>query len=375
MKNDDTFKELRWIEISRSALLHNIEAVKKRISSDTQLACIIKSNAYGHGLQETALIIQDRIDAFGVVDINEAQTLRSLNVKNKIINIGFLLPGDAEAVFDLNVIPVIYSMRIAVALENEGIKRGAKLDIVVKIETGMNRCGVCGTELDELMLFLSKCKSLNLRGLSTHFSKSDSDVNWTKTQLERFKAITSPILHNNLNLIQSANTGAIFLHPESHHNIVRLGIGLYGMVPSETVYKAGGKELLQVLEFKSRIIQIHSVKAGESVSYNGLWTAEKNSKIAIIPVGYADGYNRGLSNKGSVVIRGRKAKIAGIVCMNAFAVDISEIPDVQLYDTVTLISKEKQFGITPDDIAQSLNAINYEITTSLTEKIKRFVVD
>jgi len=369
---------LRWLEISRSALKNNINVVRKYLHPQAQLACIVKSNAYGHGLKEVVQSTSLLTDAFGVVDFSEAEILRDMGIQKRIIHIGCTLPEHAEAVIQLQVIPVIYSLATAAALNEAGGKAGINVVVVVKVETGMNRCGVCDRELDELMAYLKQAEFVSAIGLSTHFARSDdSDSTWTIAQIKKFEAVKDRYtnLGHNLTFSHTANTGAAFLYPESHHSMVRFGIGLYGLSPSAYVDSGGAHKLIQVLEYKTKVVQIHSVRKGESVSYGGTWTAGKNAKVAILPVGYADGYSRSLSNRNHVIVKGHRAPISGRICMNFFAVDVSDIPDVTFGDEVTLISRDPESGVTVDDLAKLLGTINYEVTTVIPEKISRIIVN
>lgn len=368
---------LRWLEISKSLLENNIKVVREYLSPGTQLASIVKANAYGHGLKEVAGIIKNLTDIFGVVELSEAKILRDIGIKKQIINIGSTMPEHADATILLNVLPVIYSMESANALNDAGRKTGTNVKVFVKVETGMNRCGVCGEELDELMAYLKNAEFVSVIGLSTHFARSDDpDPSWTLNQIRRFEKFKEKYikLGHKLDFSHTANTGATFLYPQSHCNIVRFGIGLYGLSLSSFVYSAGADKLRQAMEYKTKVVQVHSVKKGEAVSYGGLWIAEKDAKIAIIPVGYADGYSRSLSNRNHVLIRGKRASITGRICMNCFAVDVTDFPAISVGDEVTLISRELDSGITVDDIAKRLNTINYEVTTIIPEKVARIVV-
>ena len=369
--------KLRWVEISKSALINNVSIIREHLSPNTQLASIVKSNAYGHGLKEVIGIIDPLSDAYGIVELSAAKELRDLKVDKRIMNIGTTLSFDVDEIIALSITPVIYSIEIAKSLQNVAKKANVKIDVVVKIETGMNRAGLSGEELQKMIKYLKDCDNLSLIGFSTHLAKSDEEESsHTLEQIKRFDSIRDEYIAqgSNLDYSHTANTGASLRYTKSHYNIVRCGIGIYGLAPSDYIKKTKAEHFVQALEYKSRIVQIHKVKGGVTVGYGGTWSPKGDAKVAIIPVGYADGYSRALSNNCHVIINGKKAPVVGRICMNFFTVDVTNIPSANVDDEVTLISRELKYKITVDDIAMRLNTINYEVTTVLPARIPRIVV-
>jgi alanine racemase len=369
---------LKRVEISASALLHNFGVLRRKLSSGVEICCVLKSNAYGHGFFNVLEILKDEADAFAVIDLSEAYRIRRSGIRKKIINIGFTLAEYSDETVELDVIPHIYRLETLKALAESAEKQGKQVKFFIKVETGMNRCGLKGTELDEIFIFASRHKCLIPLGIVTHFAESDvTDSRLTYLQIERFRELRDryrkDVDRNDIS--HAANTAALFLYPDAHFKMIRTGIGLYGMPSSQHVYKAGADELRQVLEFKSRIIHIQELEKGDSVSYGATWKAPGKTRIAIVPVGYADGYFRGLSNNNHVIINDRRAEVVGRICMNCFAVDVTGIEGVGYGSEVCLISRKKESGITPDDIAGRLNTINYEITTAISENIPRMTVE
>jgi len=368
---------LKRVEISASALLHNLNVLKKRVHSGVEVCCVLKSNAYGHGFSNVLEIIKHKADAFAVIDLTEAYKIRSRGITGKIINIGFTLPEYTDETVELDVIPHIYTFVTLKALAESAEKFKKKVKFFIKVETGMNRCGLKGDELKKIIFFASKHKYLTSLGLVTHFAESDViGSKLTYSQIEKFQQVRTEFKDfiASDDFSHAANTAALFLYPDAHFKMIRSGIGLYGMPSSAHVYKAGADKLMQVLEFKSRIIHIQEVEKGESVSYGATWKASKKTKIAIIPVGYADGYFRALSNNNHVIINESQAKVVGRICMNCFAVDITNIVNAEIGSEVCLISRKSNSGITPDDIASKIKTINYEITTAISENIPRITV-
>ena len=369
---------LKKVEISASALRHNLKILKRRIASGVEICCVLKSNAYGHGFTNVLEVIKDDADAFAVIDLNEAYKIRSYGITKKIINIGFTLPDYAADTIELDVIPHIYTYKTLHALAKSAELLKKKVRFFIKVETGMNRCGLKGMELKKIISLASVHKYLEPLGLVTHFAESDVlESPLTYSQIERFQQLREKFKDSTLgnDYSHAANTAALFLYPDSHFRMIRSGIGLYGMPSSSHVHKAGAAELKQVLEFKSRIIHIQEVEKGETVSYGATWKASEKSKVAIIPVGYADGYSRALSNNNHVIINQLRAEVIGRVCMNCFAVDITNIEQAHYGSEVYLISRDKNFKITPKDIAGRIGTINYEITTAISEKIPRITVE
>ena len=368
---------LKKIEISSDALLHNIKIIREKLSPGTKLCCIVKSNAYGHGLENVLSVIEPFADAFGIVDLKDAEFIRKKGIKKKIINIGYTHPDFADESVELEVSPHIYSLSTIKALANSALRQDKVTEVFVKLETGMNRCGVLGQELEDILQIIEDSEHLIMGGFVTHFAEGDvANSELTERQLQNFEKLRKGCEDKyTVNMFAHvANTGATFIYPESHYNMVRVGLGLYGLVPSEEVAAAGGDRLVQVLEYKSKIVQIRNISKNQSVSYGATWKASEDSTIAIIPIGYADGVSRALSNNGYIIINGQKAPIIGRVCMNNFAVNITHIENVKQYSDVTIISRDKNSGITVDDIARRLNTINYEITTVLPEKIPRITI-
>jgi len=369
---------LKKIEISASALLHNMKVLRKNLSSGAKICCVLKSNAYGHGFFNVLNVIKDDADYFAVIDLTEAEAIFKRGIGKKIINIGFTLPEYADDTVRMGVIPHVYTIETIVSLLKSAEKFNKQVDFFIKVETGMNRCGASGEVLESIMELSNKHPLLNPLGFVTHFAQSDEvDSELTIGQIERFQMLRRSFqrIFQREDFSHAANTAAVFLYPDAHYQMVRTGLGLYGMSPSRHVACAGGEKLMQVLEFKSRIIQIHNVRKGESVSYGCTWIAPEESRVAIIPVGYADGYFRCLSNNSHVMIKGEKSSIVGRVCMNCFAVNVTGMENITNGTEVTLISRDANSGIRPEEIAERVGTINYEITTALSERIPRVTIE
>ena len=340
---------------------------------------IIKANAYGHGATLLAPALLDAgADALGVVSLEEACELRGAGVQAPIHIISGVPAELAEEVFRHDLRPVVYSRDVVEALEVAGARSGRSVEVCVKVETGMSRLGLEREELDEVMDLLGRTQHVKVTGLATHFARSDEAATEpTQAQLGRLLAAIARFRGRGHRLERShaANSAATLLHPATHLHMVRCGLALYGLYASPEVRQAcAGAQLEPLLEFKTRIIQIRKVRKGEALSYGGTWVAPGDTTVAVLPVGYADGYRRNLSNRGHVLIRGQRAPIRGSVCMNLFMADVTGIAGAACGDEVTLISRNPSSGITADDLATLLGTINYEIVSDLPSQLERIIV-
>lgn len=361
---------LVWIELSKSAFNHNIEIFKNTLGESVLLAAVVKSNAYGHGLIEIAKLCEEYgVDWLCVNSIDEGVALRKEGISKPILIIGYVEKGDLERLVEYNLSTFLYDREIA-----RELKEGTKVH--VKVDTGMHRQGIMVEEFEEFLNFVSALKGITVEGVATHFATSDrlKDPTLFKQQLAEFT--TLPIAQGILR--HCANSAAALVYPESHLDMVRAGISLYGFHTSEEVYNFcldKNIELQSVLSLKTKIVQTKKLKKGESVGYGATYVADKNMDIAILPIGYYDGLDRRLSNRGSVLIGGKRAPIIGRVCMNLSIVDISDNKDVRVGDEVVIIGRQGNEEIHANELAKLLDTINYEIVTRLRESTEKRVVD
>ena len=370
---------LKWIEISDKKLQHNIAEAEKRIGNNVKLTAVIKANAYGHGAATIAPILENnsRVDNFAVVNAEEAEELRNMGISKPIIVLGYFTAYECRIIAELDIIPFIYSVSLLKELNCAAKLAGRKVRVIVKVETGMGRLGGKGETLYRILKEINRSENIEIAGFATHFAQSDSlSSEKTEKQLETFNSFLST--HKKMltppAMTCSANTGGIFLYPESHFDMVRLGIGLYGLYPSEFVKKRCENMLQPILEYKTRIVHLQKIKRGESVSYGSTWKADRDSVIAVLPVGYADGYLRAFSNKASVLINGKSAPVRGRVCMDLTMVDVSHIDNINDATEVTLISSAPASECSAEKLAKYADTIHYEITTMLPKHIPRVVV-
>lgn len=368
-----------WVEIDKKALEHNIESYKK-IISPAYLAPVIKSNAYGHGIGPIAKILDAHIDVdyICVVALQEAVFLRSIGIKKPLLVVS-IIDGDLEHAIDHGIDLIVYDIAIVKELNAIAKAKDKKAYVHIKIDTGLSRLGLHNTNALHLVKEICELTHISIRGIFTHFAESESDdqafTNQQRTIYSTFVkqveslGITVPLKH-------IACSAAATTNMSSNDTMVRLGIGLYGLWPSEENRRLTQKlypdfYLKPVLTWKTRIIQIKEIPEGSSVGYDRTHCVSKQTRIAIIPVGYWDGYDRRLSNKGTVLINNQKAPIIGRIAMNLAIVDITGLQVLKDHE-VTLLGNHK--GLTADDLAYQCNTINYEIVTRINPLLTRRVI-
>jgi len=368
-----------WIEIDKKAIVHNYQIFRNLIDKKCKIMSVVKSNAYGHSLLDFAKEQEKLgVDYLGVDSIVEGIALRKEGIKKPILVLGYTLP-------EMLLEAIKYNIEITVSnfetlKEIEKIKNQIKkIKVHIKVDTGMNRHGFLLRDMEKLLTELKKIKNISVVGLFTHFAmaKNPAFPQYTKNQIAEFEKWSEVFKKNGFNPIKhaSATSGAI-LFKEAHFDMVRIGIGLYGIWPSsETRAFAEGKiRLAPVLSWKAVIGEIKAIKAGSRVGYDCTETVAKDSKIAIIPVGYWHGLPRALSGIGKVIIGNKKCKILGRVCMDIIMVDITYIRNVKVGDEVILIGKSEKEEISADDISNLMDASTYEFLTRINPLIKRIYI-
>lgn len=367
---------LTWVEISRANLAHNVQVFRRLVGPERTLCAAVKANAYGHGLLECApLMIEAGADWLGVNALFEALALRSAGVKVPIYIMGYVPLNELAIVVQNGFHLVVYNLETLEELSAvcERLKKPASTHL--KVETGIHRQGVVEDELARFLQMYAAHRDLKMEGVAAHFANIEdtTDHRFAEQQLARFEEIIAKIRAAGFSpsYIHMANTAATLLFPKTFFTMVRVGIGNYGLWPSEETREVAGEVLKPVLTWKTRVAQVKKVPAGSSIGYGCSYKAEKDAVIAILPVGYYDGYDRGLSNKGFVLVKGVRAKICGRVCMNMMMVNVTEVPDVRIEDEVVLLGE----GLPAEEMAEWLRTINYEVTTRINERIVRKVVD
>ena len=350
------------MQIDVNAFWNNISEIKKLLDSKTKIMPVIKANAYGTYLNER-LDILNEFEIVAVANVYEAKKIRNLGYKKEIFVLNQPDILELDEIEKYNIVVGLSSIQFL----EKAISKNSKIKVHIEIETGMGRTGVYLKDLEKFVDIIKNNKNIKLEGIYTHFSVADYDLNFTNSQIQKFeKAVeyVKNIFKNEIKYVHAQASNGILNTKISCCNLVRPGIIMYGY---ESFDGASKKiNLKPVAKLKSRINYIKIAKKGESISYGRKFIAEKETKVATVPIGYADGIKRGLFSE--VIINRKKAKIIGTICMDSFMVDITEIPNVNVGDEVYIFDNEI---IKLDDIAKKCNTINYEILTGFSDRIKR----
>ena len=361
--------------VNLDAIYDNMCKLKEMVPTGTKMCAVIKTDGYGHGAVPIAKKVHGVADWFAVATTEEALELRDAGVMEPILILGFTQTDCFETLIEHDIRPTIYEVEDAKIFSQAAKKLGKVAKLHIKLDTGMGRLGFWAGDNNTVdkILEISKLENIEIEGMFTHFAKADElDKTSVNNQLELFKntakalqksGLTIPILH-------CANSAGIIDSHGREFNMVRAGIVIYGLYPSDEVHKERVK-LTPALELKSHIVFIKDVEAGRGISYGSTFITPKPMKIATVPVGYGDGYPRLLSNKGSVLIHGKRVPILGRVCMDQFMVDVTDISNVKKGDEVTLIGKDGDEEILADEIAKLTGTINYEVVCDLGKRIPR----
>ena len=373
-----------WVEISKSALIHNLKQFRKLIGPNKKLAAIVKSNAYGHGLIEIAKIAENsKADWLGVDSVDEAITLKKNKLKSPILILGYTIYSRLSDIVNHSFRQTVYSKEIIKKLGQISNRKKKKTYLHLKLETGTSRQGVLEKDLIKLIKLIKQYKYLNLEGISTHFANIEdtTDHTYARKQLADFKRLVEKAekkFNQKIPIKHAACSAATILFPQTHFNLVRAGISIYGLWSSgKTHVSAKDRKinftLKPVLTWKTIIAQVKKLKAGAPIGYGLTEILTQDSKIAILPIGYWDGYDRSLSSIGNVLIQGKRCRILGRVCMNMIIVDVSHITNIKPEDEVVLIGQQGQEKITADEIAGKINTINYEVVARINPLLYKII--
>ncbi len=345
---------------------------------NNKVLAVVKADAYGHGIIQCAKALEAiNADYLGVATLEEADLIRKNGVTTPILCIGAVPIGDEDFCVEIDADQTVTCLNEIIALEKICSKVSKSKNIHIKIDSGMHRLGVRkGEELDKMLIALKESKFLRLKGVFTHFAASDtSDKTYTDMQAENFIDAVNQIKSSGFNnfIIHCANSGAIASYPDLKFDMVRAGIILYGYYPSDETDKT--VNIKPVLSFETAVIALNRVYKGEKISYGGTYSAPRDMLVAVLPVGYGDGYKRLNSNIGYVLINNQRANIVGRVCMDMAMIDVTDIPKVNVGDKVTLIGSQGSERITADDLAIWAQTISYEIPLSITNRVKKYYVE
>jgi alanine racemase len=372
-----------WAEINLAHLSHNIQQIKGLLNDDQEIVGIIKADAYGHGsIRVAETLVENGLDFFGVATLKEAVELREGGIDNRIMILGVTQSQDWELVLDYHLISVLCDLDNAKVLSNLALKSGEEAEIFIAIDTGMGRIGYLVEEEADRnqaigeILEIKNLPGIKVQGLFSHMSSADArDKTFSHKQESLFLSFEQACKEADISFPRRtlANSASTMEIPSVYYDMVRPGIILYGCYPSEEV----SKEIIDlepVMSIKANILQLKEVGPGFSVGYGRKFITERRSKIATLPLGYADGLPRPYSQVGKVIVRGQFAPIAGNICMDQCMVDVTDIPDVALGDEVVVMGKQGDLSITAQDIGAATGTINYEIVCAFGQRLEKLYI-
>lgn len=365
-------------QIDLAAVQKNIEAIRASIRKESKLMVVLKADGYGHGAVPIAKRIDDIADAYGVAIVEEAVELREVGIQKPILILGYTASHLYDKLIQYDITQTIFQYETAYELNEVAKEAGKTVRIHIKLDTGMSRIGFSATEQSiEEIVKISKLSNLSMEGIFTHFAKADEiDKGATTLQYQRFMEMLEQLEQRGVRFAirHASNTAAIIDLPEYNLDMVRCGIGTYGMYPSVDVQK-NRVVLTPAMELKTHVSYVKELPKGVGISYNGTYVTERPMRVATIPVGYGDGYPRLLSSKGRVLIHGKSAPILGRICMDQFMVDVSDIPQVKQNDDVTLMGRDGYECIPAEEIAGYAGTLNYEIVCEVGKRIPRVYIN
>jgi len=368
-----------WAEINLDNIAYNVQEIRRITNKNAEIMGVVKADAYGHGVMEVVQTLLDNgVARLAVAMHDEAIQLRMHGVDVPILILGYTDPVNVEEIIKNDITQTVFSLDLAKVLSDAAVKLGKNAKIHIKIDTGMTRIGFmpCESAIKEIVE-ISKLPGVIIEGLFTHFASADEiDGSYTYMQFEKFMSVCDELDNAGVHIPVKhvCNSAAIVKFPEMHLDLVRPGIMLYGLYPSDDIDKESIK-LKPAMTLKANVIQVKEVRKGTCISYGRTFVTNRASKIATIPIGYADGYTRLLSNKGKVLINGQLAPIVGRICMDQCMVDVTDLEgEVKVGDEVVLFGKQGCKEIKVEDIASSIGTINYEVVSLIGRRIPRVYI-
>lgn len=370
-----------WAEINLDAVKNNILEIKKILKPETKILGVVKADAYGHGFLEVSkVLIENGADSLGVAFIDEAIQLRDCGIDKPILILG-QTPAEYSAILvERDIIPTVFNKELAEAVSREAVKQNKTAKIHIKIDTGMTRIGFLYNDDEKINENTVECikeiaalDNIELDGMFTHFASADEeDMEYTKKQYGRFTELANCLENLGIHIPTKhvCNSAATIQCPDMHLDMVRPGIILYGLYPSDEVDK-NKLNLIPAMQFKACITHIKEIEAGTTISYGRTFKAERNMRIATIPIGYADGFTRLLSNNAEVLVGGKRAKVVGRICMDQCMIDVTNVNNVNVGDEVVIFGKMGNEVLPVDNISDAIGTINYEMLCIIGKRIPR----
>ena len=365
-----------YAKIDLGSIAYNMEQMKSRIGDEAQIIAVIKTDGYGHGAVPIAELFEDTeyVWGYAVAALEEAVWLRKAKIKKPILVLGCVFPDQYEEMASYGIRAAVYTKEMAMGMAEAARKKNKTAYFHIKIDTGMGRIGFpVSEESADVIAEIGRLPGGKIEGMFTHFAKADeTDKSFTWKQHDRFVRMMEALNERRVEIpyLSCDNSAGIIDFPELKHTLVRAGIALYGLYPSKEVEQSA-VPLRPALELISHVSYVKEVEPGTPISYGGTFTAPKKMRVATVPVGYGDGYPRTLSNKGEVLIHGKRARILGRVCMDQFMVDVTDIPDVHFMDRVTLIGCDGEERISVEELSTLSGRFHYEFVCCLGKRIPR----
>ena len=363
-----------WLEVDLEAIAHNVRRVVEIVGPAVKVLAVLKADGYGHGVVRVArTALNNGAYCLGVASINEGLALRKAGVSAPILVLGFTPAWQARELVLNSLSATVFDMDVAQALSRAAGQLDSQVKVQVKVDTGMGRLGLLPDDVVPFVLALRSLPNLVMEGIFTHFSVADADPVYTRWQADRFQQVLEALSEEGIDipLVHAANSAAILSLPASHFGMVRLGIAMYGLHPSPQVRCP--PDFRPALSFKTEVAQVKTLAPGSYVSYGNTYQTTDRQCIAVIPVGYADGFRRAPRHWGEVLVRGRRAPIVGRVCMDQTMIDVTAIADVRQGDEVVLIGEQGGESITAEQVAERLGTVNYEVVSEILARVPRVV--
>lgn len=368
----EKFYRNTWVEVNLDAIAENVRSFRSHLPAETRIMAVVKADGYGHGAVQVAKeAIAAGATYLGVALIDEAIELRQAGISAPILVLGYTEPEFLEKAVEHNITITVFAKDIMEALIEITNRLSKQAIVHLKLDTGMGRIGVRTLEeLESLLAAAQRSSKILVEGLFTHFSCADEeDPAYTDAQHHTFSKVVQSASYA-FPIVHCSNSAAGILFPHLGYNMMRLGISLYGQYPSDYT-KGKGIDLKPAFSLKSKIAYLKTVPPGTAISYGATYKTSQQSTIATIPIGYADGFSRSLSNRGEALVNGKKVPIIGRVCMDQLMLDVSALPHCQVGDEVVFIGEQQDAQISVDDVAQKLNTINYEVTCMISKRVPR----
>jgi alanine racemase len=364
-----------WVEINLDHIAHNISQFKALAGSNTEIMAVVKADGYGHGAAAVAsAALSAGASSLAVAFVEEGVDLRRAGITAPILLLGYTDPLQFSSLIDFKLIPTVFGYDTALQYSALADSRGLTLPVHLKVDTGMGRVGLLPDEAVEVTARICRLPGLQVLGFFTHLAAAEAvDGSYTAEQIKLFNRIIECCSDKGITFksIHAANSAASINCPDSYYNLMRLGLAMYGLYPSPEL-KGGPIDLRQAMTFKSRVVLVKKMPPGSSISYGCTYRTSREALIATIPVGYADGYSRLLSNKGQVLIRGQRAPVVGTICMDHLMVDVTRIPGVRLHDEVVLYGRQSGEEITVEETADLIGTVNYELLCAVDKRVSRY---